>query len=54
MNLDFCTFCMQRVFFAVLSLLYVEAEINSNFVVGFFPWSRIVLDSIMVGQLIEK
>jgi len=54
MNLDFCTFCTLRVFFAVLSLLYVETEINSNFVVGFFPWGRIVLDNIMVGQLIEK
>lgn len=54
MNLDFCTFSMHCVFFVILSLLYVEAEINSIFVVGFFPWGRIVLDNIMVGQLIEK
>jgi hypothetical protein len=30
-----------------------EAELNSIFVVGFFPWGRIMLDN-MVGQLIEK
>jgi hypothetical protein len=45
---------MQCVCFAVLSLPYVEAEINSIFVVGFFLWGTIVLDNIMVGHLIEK